>query len=125
MNSKDCTGSTFSIIIVPPFMISFNFSSNFSFIELHPVNDIMVFCLYCLKIKIICFITKLIIRSALALLQFFFFPSLSFPHFLDFAAFVMLLRVAIASLEGVGGLVLVKFKAFISCFFLKINYTST
>ena len=50
--------------------------------ELHPVTKIMVFCLYCLKIKIIFVIIKLIIRSALAWLQFF-FHSLSFPHLLD------------------------------------------
>ena len=86
MNSKDCTGSTFSIIIVPPFMISFDYSSYFSFMELHPVTKIMVFCLYCLNIKIIFVIIKLIIRSALAWPQFFFFHSLSFPHLFDFAA---------------------------------------
>ena len=74
-HSKDCTGTTFSIIIVPPFMISFNHSSYVSFMELHLVNDIMVFCLYCLNIKIIFVITKLVIRSALAWLRFF----LSFP----------------------------------------------
>ena len=92
--------------------------------ELHPVNDIMIFCLYYLKIKIFLVITKLIIRFALAWLRFF-FPSLPFPHLLDFAALgVLVWGVVTASLEGVGGLVLGSQHLCHVLFFLT-NYTST
>ena len=123
MNSKHCTGSTFSIIIVPPFMINFNHSSYFSFMELHPVIDIIVFCLYCLKIKIIFVITELIIRSAVAWPQFFpFLPSPSLICWTMLAAFGVLAWGGGGEgclPRGVRGLVLVKFTAFISFLFFE------